>query len=152
MEREEYYTLKGYRLREESPVTEAMEDYVEMLFREGGAEGVRVGRLARLLHVRPSSVTKMAAVLRRQGLADYQPYGRITLTPQGTELGRYLLRRHQVLRRFFQLLNGPDSSLEEVEQLEHFIRPGTLDRLERLIPILSSWERKEDPERKSAST
>ena len=137
MEREEYYTLKGYRLREESPVTEAMEDYLEMLFREGTGEGVRVGRLARLLHVRPSSVTKMAAALRRQGLAEYRPYGRITLTPRGMELGSYLLRRHQVLRRFFRFLNGPDSSLEEVEQLEHFIRPATLDRLEELLSRLS---------------
>lgn len=136
MEEEGYFTLKGYRLREERGITDAMEDYVEMLFREGRGGEVRVGQLARLLHVQPSSVSKMAAVLREEGLAEYQPYGSIALTPRGRELGAYLLRRHQVLRRFFRLLNGPESSLTEVEQLEHFIRPRTLENLERLLARL----------------
>ena len=135
-EEEGYFTLKGYRLRQGRGITDAMEDYVEMLFREGGSGQVRTGRLARLLHVGPSSVSKMAAVLRKEGLAEYQPYGAIALTPRGRELGAYLLRRHQVLRRFFRFLNGPESSLREVEQLEHFIRPRTLENLERLLDRL----------------
>ena len=87
MEKEGYFTLKGYRLREAGRITDAMEDYVEMLFREGQGGEVRTGRLAQLLHVRPSSVSKMAAVLREEGLAEYQPYEAIALTPGGGSWG-----------------------------------------------------------------
>jgi DtxR family Mn-dependent transcriptional regulator len=145
VEKEGYFTLKGYRLREAGRITDAMEDYVEMLFREGQGGEVRTGRLAQLLHVRPSSVSKMAAVLREEGLAEYQPYEAIALTPRGRELGAYLLRRHQVLRRFFRCLNGPESSLEEVEQLEHFIRPRTLKNLELLLDRLEGGESSPPP-------
>ena len=57
---EEFRTLTGYRDAEKKQITSAMEDYLEMIFRmaeEGTA--VRVGDLARRLHVSPPSATKI---------------------------------------------------------------------------------------------
>ena len=41
-----------------------------------------------------------------------------------------LLRRHEVLLRFFQRVNGTEDELELVEQVEHAIDERTVDNLE----------------------
>ena len=141
MSREEnpdFYTQKGYQLRNHTELTGAMEDYLEMICRLSRETGfVRVHQLAETLHVKPSSVTKMAKQLQQQGLIEYQPYGYIRLTGEGAAEGEYLLYRHNVLLRFLRLVNGGDN-LEEAEQMEHFFSKKTVRNLER---ILDEYER-----------
>lgn len=128
---DQFFTLKGYDRRGESPLTPAMEDYLEMIFRLGGS--VRVKTLAGNLNVSPPSASKMAENLRTRGYVSFERYGLIELTGKGKEYGGYLLRRHDIVRRFLRALNGEDESLEEAERLEHCLRPGTVQKLEALI-------------------
>ena len=46
--------------------------------------------------------------------------------------GEYLLHRHDILQDFLRTLNGPQSELEEVEKIEHFLGRETVENLERL--------------------
>ena len=70
----EYRTISGYTRQEANPLTHTMEDYLEMICRLSRETGfVRVHQLAETLHVKPSSVTKMAKQLQQQGLIEYQP-------------------------------------------------------------------------------
>lgn len=134
-----FYTLKGYRLHSDGGITDAMEDYLEMICRCAGDEGeVRINRLAERLHVRPSSASKMVGKLKELELVDFEKYGRITPTPRGAAIGRALLRRHDILHRFFCRLNQTEDELEQVERVEHFIRPDTLDHLEILTRRLEA--------------
>ncbi len=138
-EKGDFYTLRGYRRQHKSDLTEAMEDYLEMLCRLLPAGAVRVGELAGLLHVRPSSVSKMVANLARAGYLRAGCYGEIALTEKGGETGRYLLVRHETVHRFLCLLNGTDCELEQAEKIEHFLDRRTVDNLRRLterFPIL----------------
>lgn len=97
-----YYTLKGYSLLENSQITTAMEDYLEMLCRlEKNSQPLRIHSIAELLHVRPSSASKMINNLKEQELVDFKKYGIITLTDKGRQLGEYYLFRHETLQRFF---------------------------------------------------
>lgn len=128
----EFYTQTGYQ-RQHGGVTDTMEDYLEMICRcEKEVGYVRMNQLAESLHVRPSSASKMVGKLKELGYLDFERYGLVTMTAQGRAAGMALLRRHDILHRFFCLLNGTQDELEQVEQVEHFIRPETVDNLERL--------------------
>ena len=129
----EFYTLKGYRLQNGGDITEAMEDYLEMICRHIQENGyIRIHFLAEQLHVRPSSASKMVGKLREMGLVEFEKYGLIIPTERGMAVGRYLLWRHDVLHRFFRLLNHSDCQLEQVEKVEHFMSRETMENLEKL--------------------
>ena len=136
-EEQAFYTQKGYEMRSGQTVTSAMEDYLEMaarLAQQGGR--VRVGDLARMLHVKASSATKMVQQLAQAGLVRGERYGEVLLTEQGAAAGEYLLYRHEVLHRFLCLLNHTDNELEQVEKLEHFLEKRTVENLESLVQRL----------------
>ena len=116
----DFYTQKGYQMRSQHALTGAMEDYLEMICRQAEAAGcARIGLLAEGLHVRPSSI---------------QP------TEQGWSVGRWLLHRHEVLHRFFCMLNGSTDELELVEQVEHYLNEDTVRNLEALLERLEHGE------------
>ena len=55
-----FYTIKGYQIQEGAELTPAMEDYLEMICRLMETHTVvRLGELAEVLHVKPSSASKM---------------------------------------------------------------------------------------------
>lgn len=135
MEREDnFYTLKGYSLLEHIQITSSMEDYLEMVCRlSRDGTPVRIGDLAKRLHVRPSSASKMAGNLRNHGLVRFEKYGTVTPTEAGLQLGRYLLFRHTVLQDFFCFINQTADELEQVEKVEHFIDPKTVYNLRKWL-------------------
>lgn len=138
-----FYTPKGYHLREGRAVTEAMEDYLEMICRHTeSADHIRIHVLAASLNVNPSSASKMAANLQKLGLVEREPYGVLRPTEQGRELGAYLLRRHDVLQKFFCALNGTESELRLVEQIEHYLDRDTVRNLEALTPRLAELRKR----------
>lgn len=135
MEREDnFYTLKGYSLLGHIQITSSMEDYLEMVCRlSRDGTPVRIGDLAKRLHVRPSSASKMAGNLRNHGLVRFEKYGTVTPTEAGLQLGRYLLFRHTVLHDFFCFINQTADELEQVEKVEHFIDPKTVYNLRKWL-------------------
>jgi len=127
-----FHTMKGYQLIENSAVTPAIEDYLEMICRIHKVNDViRVNELAKLLHVRQSSVTKMLNNLNDLELVEYQKYGYIKPTVKGLELGNYLLYRHSVLNVFLCYINKTESETEQVEKIEHFFDRRTIDNLNK---------------------
>lgn len=127
-----FYTQKGYEMRRHQALTGAMEDYLEMICRQARAEGyVRINFLAGKLNVRPSSASKMVYQLRDLGLVAFEKYGLIQPTEKGWEVGGYLLYRHDVLHRFFCMINQSEDELEQVEQVEHFLNEKTVRNLEQ---------------------
>lgn len=141
-----FYTLKGYQINEDAPLTTAMEDYLEMICRLAKQqEAVRVGELSRMLHVRASSVSKMVRQLSDAGFLSAERYGLIRLTEKGRTAGGYLLYRHAVIQRFLRVLNGSPDELEEAEKIEHFLSRGTVENLERLTRCLCDGSAGADP-------
>lgn len=135
---DQFYTMKGYERNEAGEgLTPAMEDYLEMICRLlQRSSVVRLGELAEQLHVRPSSASKMIQQLRQAGYIQAGRYDRIRPTERGCSLGAYLLRRHEVIRRFLTLLNPESDALEQAEKIEHFLTVGTVDCLSQLTDDL----------------
>lgn len=134
MPQEGFYTLKGYSLLENNAVTASMEDYLEMIYRMSRKdEIVRISGLSGLLHVKPSSATKMVNNLKKRGLAASEKYGNITLTELGAALGRYLVARHDTIHRLLCRINNSENELEQVEKIEHFINAETVGNIARFL-------------------
>lgn len=143
-----FYTLKGYQANSGGAITPAMEDYLEMIYRMlKDSDVVRIGELAALLHVNPSSTTKMIQQLMGLGYVETEKYGYIQLTEKGKTLGSYLFYRHDVLQAFLCELNGTEDELEQAEQIEHFLNPTTIKNLDTLTKLLkkSGYTPKNNP-------
>lgn len=129
-QKSEFYTLKGYYLKEKQKITEAMEDYLEMLYRmTAHKESIHMTNLAHDLNVSVPSASKMITRLKELNLVIFEKYSKIKLSPSGMKIGAYLFFRHQVLTDFFYTLNKENFSLEQVEKIEHFVDYTTLKNL-----------------------
>lgn len=127
---DEFYTLKGYSLMKTGEITAAMEDYLEMIYRlYCNKEMIRIKKISEILHVRPSSASKMAGLLKKSDYIEFEKYGVITLTQKGKAMGAYLLYRHEILHQFFCRINHSDNELILVEKVEHFIDQETVGHI-----------------------
>lgn len=134
MNNSEFYTLKGYKLKENNLLTEAMEDYLEMIYRHNKNNNfITIKELSFKLNVKPSSVSKMASKLKNKGLINFHKYGTITLTDLGLKQGKFLFKRHQILKKFFKFINKDEYKLDQVEKLEHFIDEITLKNIDTFL-------------------
>ena len=137
-ENNRFYTLKGYALIEDNAITASMEDYLEMIYRiHSSGEAVRIGTLAESLNVKPSSASKMVNNLKERDLVSSEKYGYIKLTDAGSELGKYLVFRHDTIHNFLCYINQSKNELEQVEKIEHFINAETVRNIRRLLDGLS---------------
>ena len=139
-EENKFYTVRGYQLlsRNKRLITSAMEDYLEMIYRNSLVEDyIRINTLSGLLNVSPPSATKMVQKLARLGLIHYRKYGIISLTETGREIGEYLLHRHNVIEAFLKNLGVTENLLTETELIEHSISVNSLHRLDLLNAFLA---------------
>lgn len=108
-----------------------MEDYIEMIYRTK-KENLSITELADLLNIKVSSVSKMIIKLKKLDLVFYEKYGEIKLTKNGKVLGEYLLKRHNILLKFFNKINMKDNSYL-VEQIEHFFQKDLIEDISKII-------------------
>lgn len=135
-----FRTVRGYQIanQEEGKLTPALEDYLEMIYRLCVQnETIRVGKIAELLNVRPSSVSKMIFKLVDLQYIKYNRYDIIQLTDTGRKTGEYLLQRHSTVEKFLTLL-GSMNPLEETELIEHALGPSTVSNLNILLSFFQT--------------
>jgi len=114
-------------------LTSAMEDYLEMIYRNSLENGyIRINTLSHLLNVQASSTSRMVQKLTGLGFIDYKKYGIIVLTDNGKEIGKFLLHRHDIIKSFFEYLGVDENLLIETELIEHNLSVNTLQRIELL--------------------
>ncbi|EMS70640.1 Mn-dependent transcriptional regulator [Ruminiclostridium cellobioparum subsp. termitidis CT1112] len=127
-----FHTVRGYQLLSQNKnlLTSAMEDYLEMIYRNSLVEGyMRVNTLSELLNVAAPSATKMVQKLSKLGLLDYKKYGIIFLTENGREIGKFLLERHNTIQEFLNNLGVSEDILTETELIEHYVSLTTLSKI-----------------------
>lgn len=110
----------------------SQENYLETIFVLSRERAVaRSKEIAERLSVSASSVTGALQSLKELGLVHYEPYGFVTLTPEGTEAASKVLRRHEALRDFFVHVLSIDSAEadEAACRMEHGISKNIVDRL-----------------------
>ena len=117
-------------------LSESLQDYLEAVYLLVQRHGVaRMKGIAAHVGVGKSSVTCGVQALAERGLVNYEPYQYVTLTETGETMGKALLRKHRVLKRFLmEVLGVPDAEAEAVGcKMEHAIKGDVLDRLVRFV-------------------
>lgn len=106
MKHDEFRTVRGYELlnQNKKELTSAMEDYLEMIYRNIEQEGyMRINTLSELLNVKPSSATRMVQKLKELGLINYEKYG-IT---ERSDFKKGMIRAH--IKRMHNLCKSKDN-------------------------------------------
>ena len=139
--KEEFYTLKGYKTKNEEVLSSSMEDYIEMIYRlSEKSDEVRVSELSSALNVQPPSTTKMIKRLANENYVIYEKYGCIKLTEKGRNIGSKLLERHRIIFNFLECIGVKENILEQTEIIEHAVNDEVLNRLNELTKLLKSPE------------
>lgn len=136
----EYFTFNEYM--KNNKLTPSEEDYLEMIYRINRKnEVVKVKDVANELNIKPASVTKMVKKLNEKDILEYKKYDCIRLTENGYKLGETLLKRHNTVYRFLELLGLKDNIHNETEKIEHTINYDTLQKMEILINFFGEYEK-----------
>ncbi|MDD2495376.1 MAG: iron dependent repressor, metal binding and dimerization domain protein [Tissierellia bacterium] len=139
MKNSDFYTFRGYRIKDEKLLSPSMEDYIEMIYRLSIEKDiVRVNNLSEALNVQPPSITKMIKRLSNDGFVNYEKYGSIKLTEKGIEKGKFFLFRHETIYEFLELIGVKENLLEQTEKMEHAIYEETLEKISNLIIFLKN--------------
>lgn len=139
-EREEFYTFNNYLKNDSGLITASMEDYIEMIYRLSKNKGfTRVGDLSKALNVKPASITKMIKKLGELNLANYEKYGYVKLTENGSSYGEYLLNRHNTIEKFLNILGVSKYLLQETEKIEHVLDKETFERIINFIEVVEKY-------------
>jgi Mn-dependent DtxR family transcriptional regulator len=137
-DREEFYTVRGYELRQaHKSLSSGMEDYLEMAYRLSRDKGyARINDLARALNVQPPSASRMVQKLADINFLNYKKYGVIELTEQGKIIGEYLLKRHATIEEFLKIIGVSGGILEETEKIEHNLSHQAVAQISILVQFL----------------
>jgi DtxR family Mn-dependent transcriptional regulator len=111
-------------------ITVAMKGYIKTIFSiEDSGSMAKTTSLAKLLHIRPASVTEMIQKLASQNILTYKPYREIKLTKKGKDIAMSLHRRHGLVEKLFADFVGLDiaSACEEASTLELLLSDRTVN-------------------------
>jgi Mn-dependent DtxR family transcriptional regulator len=119
--------------------SESTEDHLERIADLVEHKGyARVTDVAESLGVTPSTVSNMVRRLAARGFVNYEKYRGFSLTAEGHAVAARIKTRHQMLTELFGLLSlAPETVDREVEDIEHHLRPQTLEVFKKLV---SYWK------------
>jgi DtxR family Mn-dependent transcriptional regulator len=100
-----------------------------------GQELVPMGQLASVLGIAPGTATSMVQALAESGLAVYERYNGVRLTPAGEKLAARVLRRHRLIELFLVQVLGMrwDEVHDDAELLEHVVSDRLIDRVDEML-------------------
>lgn len=139
---QDFHTVRGYEIlgKQREVLSHSMEDYLEMIYRNSLEEAyVRINALAESLNVQAPSATKMVQKLGKLGLLHYEKYGIVQLTPEGERIGKYLLKRHEIIENFLKVIGVEEQLLVNVELIEHNVTTGALNKIKILNEFFETY-------------
>ncbi len=115
--------------------SESTEDHLERIQELVDQKGyARVSDIAASLGLSTSTVSNMVRRLAKRGFVNYEKYRGFTLTEEGREVANHVKVRHRILTEMLQLLGiSPETVEQEVEVIEHHLRPETLRVFSKLV-------------------
>ena len=112
------------------------EDYLSVIYKSSDSNGViKANQIAEKLNISGAAVTDMLKKLVKDGYINYEKYKQISLTKEGREYARSMVRRHRIWELFLnQIVGMPwDKVHDEAENLEHLSSDELVNRLEVIL-------------------
>ncbi len=142
----EAHCRKSMRKNVNKPIelSESLEDYLEtILDLQINHKVARSKDIAKKMGVKQGSVTGMLKNLATKKFINYQPYGFITLTPEGKKIAREIKRKHLIINDFlFRILQVDDEKADKTAcRMEHIMDRSIVDRLVDFIDFIDTCPR-----------
>ena len=102
----------------------SLEDYIEEIYNQVLKNGqAKVTAIAETLNVKKASVSGALNTLSEKKLVNYSPYSPITLTAEGENIAKNILKKHEKITEFFkEVLNISDEEARETAcKMEHIV-------------------------------
>lgn len=118
------------------PLSESLEDYLETILELQATKTVaRSKDIAEKLDIKRGSVTGMLKKLAENNLINYEPYGFVTLTPEGKKIALEIERRHIFLKDFFSRILKVDEETADITacRMEHAMDKQTFQQFKNFI-------------------
>ncbi|MCS7129807.1 MAG: metal-dependent transcriptional regulator [Archaeoglobaceae archaeon] len=114
---------------------ERAEEYLEAIYDlQKNGKVAKTGDLAKILKVKPASVTEMLLKLKEMGYVDYNPYKGAILTKSGEEIAKRIKRHYNIASNFFKFIGIEDDVAEKLGcELEHHMNDEVADRLSVIL-------------------
>jgi DtxR family Mn-dependent transcriptional regulator len=112
------------------------EDYLSVIYKNKDGRGaIKANQISVNLGISGAAVTDMIKKLSKDGYVNYEKYKGITLTKNGEEYARNIVRRHRIWELFLhQILGLPwDKVHEEAHNLEHGASDELINRMEEML-------------------
>ena len=125
-------------------ISAKLEDYLAAIHTLAVRNRVaRVSDIAQSMGVQMPTVTGALRHLAEHGLVNYEPYQFVTLTEQGAEIARGMIRRHDVLKKFLvDVLRLPEETGErDACGMEHALSEHSLRHLVRFLEFIETCPR-----------
>ena len=122
-------------------LSESLEDYLETILELQTLNTVaRSKDIAEKLNIKRGSVTGMLKKLAAQDLINYEPYGYVTLTPEGEKIAKKIAYRHTVLKDFlFRILEVDEDRADETAcRMEHAMDTESFKKFVAFIATLDA--------------
>ena len=115
-----------------------MEDYLEVIYELIQQKGyATTADISKYLNVSSPSVTKMVKKLDENQYLIYEKYRGIMLTEAGINIAENIREKHSLFAEFLKMIGVADDVAHlDAEGIEHHLHPQTINKLEKLIPIL----------------
>ncbi len=122
------------------PPSDSTEDHLERIAELVQQKGyARVTDVAETLGLTRATVSNMVRRLAARGFLNYERYRGFSLTAQGRAVAARIKTRHETVSELLGMLGlRPELVAAEVEDIEHHLRPQTLDTLSKLVRF---WKR-----------
>ncbi len=118
-----------------------MENYLETIYILMQENTVaRSKDISERLNVTRASVSGALNALKERGFVNHEPYGFVSLTSEGTNVARRVLRRHEALRAFMtDVLAIDEQDADEAAcHMEHGISKSVVDRFVEFADFFKS--------------
>jgi len=136
---------KLYKKTGEHRLTKGLEDYMKAIYIISKRKKiVRVKDIAKLLKVKPSSVTVSLRKLSEIGLIEYEKHGYIDLTEEGLKVANKLSSRYHSIEYFLEKILGLPREIAENDacSMEHYLHDKTVNRIRKFVKFIEETPKK----------
>ena len=117
-------------------LTNSQEEYLKTIYiLEKSSGKIRVTDIAKKLKITKPSVNRAIKNLRDLDLIEYEVYGDISLTYQGEEKAKEIIKKHDIIKMFLvDILDVEEKDAEEeAKSMKSAMSPNTIKKLEKYI-------------------
>ena len=117
-------------------ISKSLEEYLKTMYVLKKQTGrVRVTDVAEKMNCTKASVNKSLKILTEQELINYEPYGKIELTEEGTKLAKKILEANDIVYLFLKEILGEEKDIaeEEAKEIKMVMKDTTLNKLAKYV-------------------